>query len=127
MTEQTLTIRGWHPEQLANGPHEHWATKARKKRDAARVAYLSALGAEWVKVPGRVRLEIVFVFPQRRRRDPDNLYARAKGLIDGVKEFFEDDDADHLDLHVSALVQPKTKETRLRLMALSPEGNEVTQ
>jgi hypothetical protein len=61
------------------------------------------------------RLTIVFVFPLNRRRDVDNLFARAKHVCDGIKPFIIDDDSDHLDLRVEAVVERGVKETRLTL------------
>ena len=113
---QSLVIPNFLPAQLANGPHEHWATKQSKKREASSMVRMAAMLAKWTPVPGRVRLDITFVFPQKRRRDYDNLVARTKGLLDGLKgRWFEDDDLEHLDLHVTAIVEPKVKETRITL------------
>jgi Holliday junction resolvase RusA-like endonuclease len=94
--------------------------RAIKARKAAKVmAWTSARQARWQFVPGRVRLQITYVFPINRRRDIDNLYARSVGLVNGLKgEFFEDDDTEHLDLHVTGIVERGVKETRLVLEAI---------
>jgi hypothetical protein len=135
---QTAVINGWHPTMSANGSHGHWATR-QKKHDIDRdTAWATAMQAGWVFVPGRVRLTIVLVYPQRygRGMDADNAVARCKGLIDGLKGFeakhlplvgvtldrptrrkgyFEDDSTDWLELVVRAEVEPGVKATRLTL------------
>lgn len=124
MTEQTLTIRGWHPPQELNAGHSHWAVVAKHRDQTKRLVWLSARGAEWVFFPGRVRLEVTLVYPRRYEADPDNLHARCKALLDALKgEFFSDDRGSVLDLVVTTAVQRKTKETRLRLVALDAKGS----
>ena len=116
MTRQSLVIPGWHPPQFANGSHGHWRAKWEAKRDAGWLAALVAQTQGWRFVPGKVRLEIVLVYPRKYRVDSDNLHARCKGLIDGLKaEFFTDDSTDWLELHVTATVEKGVKETRVTL------------
>ncbi|MBA7476955.1 hypothetical protein ES705_03346 [subsurface metagenome] len=58
----------------------------------------------------RARLNLTFVFPQRRRRDKDNLIARFKPGLDGIvaSGLVVDDDAEHLEISgVDILVDPK--------------------
>lgn len=117
---QTLTVRDWMPQWNPNGTgnRSHWATLQKRKRADEVMAWAAARQAGWVRIPGKVRLEIVFVYPRKVRVDTDNLYSRVKGLVDGLKkEFFEDDSTDVLDLHVTAVVEPGTKETRMTLRA----------
>lgn len=109
MTQQ-LVIERWLPEAISNGSHGHWSVKRAKLREAQDMAYASAREAGWQRIDGKVHLAIHYVFPDRRRRDLDNLVARSKGVIDGLKEhFFEDDSMDVLTLEVSAAVEPKRK------------------
>lgn len=114
--KQTLVIKDWVPAPLANGSHGHWSQRQKKIKAAKTMAWACARYAGWAFVPGRVRLTIVYVFPVNRKRDTDNLYTRSKGLVDGLKgDFFTDDDTEHLELVVLAVVLPKTTETRLML------------
>jgi Holliday junction resolvase RusA-like endonuclease len=48
----------------------------------------------------RARLDLTFVFPQRRRRDRDNILSRAKPGIDAIVDagLIIDDDAEHLEI-----------------------------
>jgi Holliday junction resolvase RusA-like endonuclease len=114
---QELVIPDWLPEQLANGQHGHWATRQKRLRKAQHAVWVAARLAGWQPISTRAKLTIVLVFPNQRRRDVDNLYARAKGLVDGVRlgGWVIDDDTAHLDLEVRAEVVPGTRETRIRL------------
>ena len=119
--KQTAVIADWLPAPVLNGSRQqHWSVlRSRAATDKAH-AWLAARHAGWRFVPGRVQLTVTFVFSVKRRRDTDNLYARAKHLVDGLKGvFFTDDDADHLDLVVRAEQRPGAKETRLVLESLS--------
>lgn len=116
---QTFLITGWIPEQLANGPQGSWRSTWRKKKDAAEMAYCAARQEGWDFMPGKVRMVITYIFPQKRTRDIDGLVSRSKGLIDGLKgHFFQDDDTEHLDLSVKAEVIPGIKATRVTLTSL---------
>lgn len=111
-------IRGWLPEPLSNVHADHWRKRERKLKAARVMAWASAKQAQWQPIRVRARLSITLVFPQQRRRDIDNLYARCKGLVDGLKEWFVDDSTEWLDLRVEACVEPGVKETRLVLEAI---------
>jgi hypothetical protein len=139
-TVQTLTIKDWHPRTNVNGDNarRHWSV-IRRNHDIDRdMAWASAKQAGWVFVPGRVKLTITLVYPQKYRVDADNLAARCKGLIDGLKDgrapgyskgrgtqfiagygniqgFFHDDSTEWLDLEVRAVVERGVKETRIEL------------
>lgn len=81
--------------------------------------------AGWTAVAGRVRLTIVLVYPRKYRVDADNLAARCKGLLDGLKSdhkhnqgrlgWFADDSTEWLDLVVRAEVRPGQKATEITL------------
>ena len=137
---QTLTITDWHPTMSANGSHGHWRTH-QKKHDVDRdMAWAAARQANWEFVPGKVHLTVTLVYPRKYRVDADNLAARCKGLIDGLKGrsslngvratmivngqlqpafgFFTDDSTEWLDLVVRAEVVKGVKATRLELRAV---------
>jgi hypothetical protein len=98
------------------------------------MAWASAKHAGWQFVNGRVRLTITLVYPRKYRVDADNLAARCKGLIDGLKNytpprpvaiphtgievrrgFIEDDDTEHMELLVRAEVRRGEKATEITL------------
>ena len=99
-TGRTITIALPSGMELlnANDRDGHWA---RRKRVTAALRE----GAGWLARTGRVpalqRAHILAVYepPDRRRRDPANLYASFKACIDGLVDagVLPDDDAAHLD------------------------------
>jgi hypothetical protein len=140
---QTLTITGWHPQWNPNGTgnRSHWATLQRRKRVDEDTVWSAARQANWEFLEGRVKLSIVFVYARPVRVDTDNLYARVKGCVDGLrmqyhtggfprgaeraikrKGFFEDDDVTHLDLHVEARTEKGVKATEITLESLEDEA-----
>jgi len=116
---QKLVIPNWLPPPVLNVSRQrHWAPVSREIREIVRLVYVSAIEARWKPIgrdAPRQRLTVVFVFPMRRRRDVDNLYARAKHCVDGIKPFLVDDDSEHLDLIVKAETVPGVKQTQLTL------------
>jgi crossover junction endodeoxyribonuclease RusA len=56
----------------------------------------------WGPPAERARITVTFVYPDRRRRDPDNAAAGLKGILDGLVEagIVKDDDFDHVELVV---------------------------
>src|SRR5437868_5844915 len=82
---QTVVIHHWHPTTNPNGSHLHWATHQKKHDIDCDVAWACARQAGWEFVPGRVKLTITMVYPRKYRVDADNLAARCKGLIDGLR------------------------------------------
>ena len=107
MTEpQSFCMAGWVPAAVANGSYGHWSTHQRKLRGAQVHTTVCAREAGIRPVAGRARVVITLTFPNHRRRDTDNLYARCKGVIDGLVRggYIEDDDTDRLDLVVKGVV-----------------------
>lgn len=119
--KQTLEIPGWLPPPVLNGSRQlHWSVLKRRADSTKLMAWTAARQAGWTRVPGRVRLTVTFVFTVNRRRDVDNMYARCKHLIDGLKgEFFADDSMDIMELTVKTEVQPGLKATRIELESLA--------
>lgn len=136
---QELTIRDWHPATSANA-RGNWRVIHQRHRADMEMASVCARQAGWRFVPGKVLLTVVLVYPQRYRTDADNLHARVKGLVDGLKTivskkgpymewtrqpgFFTDDDTDHLELVVKAEVQRGVKETRIVLEPLERSADD---
>ncbi len=95
----------------------HW-TALRGYRDATKWQVLKALGEvhhrEW-ETPEFAHVSITFVYKTRRRRDPDNLSGLCKPILDVLvsEGILKDDDAEHLMLSVTALVEKDTNETRI--------------
>lgn len=127
-----LIIPGFVPDSCLslNGRRRaHW-TQIRNAQDAA---------AEWLTwtlhtlyVPehrpsepiGRARVTVEFVYPIHRRRDPDGLAGMVKPLLDVLvrESWLVDDDSDHVDLTVRAMVEPHLTETRIQVENLGQPG-----
>lgn len=96
--------RSWRVElpaglELLNANHRgSWHRKARVTRNLRETA---AWAARIAKVPrfGRAHILAEYCPPDRRRRDPANLYPSVKACIDGLVDagVLADDDAEHLD------------------------------
>jgi Holliday junction resolvase RusA-like endonuclease len=114
MSVQRLVIQDWLPAQIANS-HLNWREHRKRLKAAQVMAWASARQAGWVPLVGRARLTITLVFRTQRRRDTDNLYARVKGVVDGLKEWFVDDDTDHLELIVRSEVRRGQRATEITL------------
>ncbi|MDE2104304.1 MAG: hypothetical protein KGL39_44110 [Patescibacteria group bacterium] len=114
---QLIVIPNWLPAAIANGAHGHWGDKAEKLAEGRQLAHTYARFFGVQPIAGKARLTAEFVFPERRRRDADNLTARLKGVIDGLRDakVLADDDTDHLEIAVKATVVPGTRELRLTL------------
>ncbi len=118
---QTLLIKDWLPEPLSNVSADHWRKREKKLKAAQVMVWASAKQAGLVPVVGRAIVSFELVFPVKRRRDLDGLHSRIKGCLDGLVRggWIEDDSIDHIDLRVSAVVEPGTKATRISLEAVA--------
>lgn len=133
---QRCVITDWHPTVNPNQRTNHWSV-ARKRHDIdAQTAWATAKQAGWAFVPGKVRLTIVLVYKKRPLPDQDNLVARVKGCVDGLRDvqmaaiqkghmdpragrgFFHDDSPEYLELVVRAEVRPEVKCVELELESI---------
>lgn len=110
MLRWETTIEGWVPDRrlLLNARNRtHWQV-IRKIRDLAKETvanHVQAIGlANRVGKLSRAYVTILFEFPQRRRRDPDNLAGMVKPILDAIVQqgLLVDDDCDHIELTISA-------------------------
>lgn len=119
-----LVLPGYVPDSRLslNGRHRtHWAVTSRLRREAAwhLVKALLEVETEWVAPDGLVQVDVVFVYPLHRRRDPDGLAAMATPLLNMLVAhgLLWDDDSEHVELAVRAVVERGVTETRLTLRA----------
>ena len=85
----------WPPRVLSPNMRGHWATKARFAKRYRQECYLraQALGARPLQEePETLRIRIVFMPPDRRSRDLDNLLASMKHGLDGLAQALGVDD-----------------------------------
>jgi Holliday junction resolvase RusA-like endonuclease len=126
---QRCVVEDWLPPPMVNGTasRRHWAFYYRSSKSAQKTVWATAKHAGWVKIQTKAHLTITLIFPQKRRRDTDNLYARCKSLIDGLKDFIVDDSTDWLELEVRERVEPKRKATELILSEVQPTSNPIQE
>ena len=97
------------PLLSANG-REHWAVKARRTRQ---LRYLGFCLARQQRIPRLARAHVLATYrpPDRRRRDPANMYPTVKAMLDGLTDagVWADDDAAHVlgpDMRLSPIPCP---------------------
>ncbi len=102
----------WPPPELSPNARVHWAEKQRATRDYRFECFASAanhrISETFARRPVRrrtplstpVTARVVFVVPDRRRRDLDNALASMKAAWDGLVDqgLLVDDDSKHLKL-----------------------------
>lgn len=75
---------------------KHWsstnAVKVKYLADCHALALQAARQAGFEAKPGRIQVELLFLSPDRRRRDIDGLMSSCKALVDGVATALKVDD-----------------------------------
>ena len=90
MSVLRITIPGLPPRECSPNARVHWKVRSLTAQEYKEV--VTMLGnverhkAKWT-APDKAKVHVVFVLPDRRRRDRDNLIARAKPLIDALGPF----------------------------------------
>ena len=84
----------WPPKELSPNYAGHWAPQASAKKKYRFAVWALALQAKW-KVPeeGKIRLEIEFYPPDKRKRDKDNMVGSFKAGQDGLADAWGVNDA----------------------------------
>lgn len=88
----------WPPSALSpNTRHAHWSQLAKAKRRYRQACHLEALAGHCrlmrLAPDERLHLTLLFVPPDRRARDLDNLIASMKSGLDGVADALGVDDS----------------------------------
>jgi Holliday junction resolvase RusA-like endonuclease len=109
MTKPMLTI---HLNDIPPGANELHRTnrydvgklRAQWKQDAYRVAMNEVNRLKWRAPNVKAVVSVLFRFPDRKRRDPDNYTAGLKGVLDGLVQagVLRDDDFGSIALQVDA-------------------------
>lgn len=77
-----------------NGPHRHWAPKAKARNAARQLAHLTTLSAlQGQPPPTFTRYALTFFHPVIRTRDDDNALASTKAYRDGIAKALRVDDS----------------------------------
>jgi crossover junction endodeoxyribonuclease RusA len=91
----------WPPPELSPNARVHWGTKKRATEKYRQDCYL-VVRETWAQgwIPVCSTAKVVFVVPDKRRRDLDNAMASMKAAWDGLVDagLLVDDDSKHLKL-----------------------------
>ena len=120
-----IVLEGWQPDRRLslNGRARgdganHWATRSKLTADAKALVFTGC----WLKMRRftRARVTITFVYPNKRRRDPDGLAGLVKPILDGMvaAEILPDDDCEHIELTLRARVEPGRTATEIELESI---------
>ena len=93
------------PIELSPNARVHWAERQQAARVFSNAIYYSCVdainryGQERRSYP-KAKLSLTFVFPQKRKRDRDNLIAMFKPGLDALVKvgLLKDDDSEHLTI-----------------------------
>lgn len=90
----TTIVLPWPPQNLSPNARLHWAALAKSKKAyrAACGLQARAQGAQAMKAE-RLKLEVTFFPPSKRRIDLDNCVARMKSGFDGLADVLGVDDS----------------------------------
>lgn len=86
-------ILPWPPATLSPNARQHWSALARAKKAYRRecAAQAQLQGLRRIE-PAKLHVSLVFVPPNRRAHDLDNLLARMKSGLDGLADVLGVDD-----------------------------------
>lgn len=112
---------GWPNPVLSPNTRAHWSKKARATKDARREGWLQARkSVPLLKVPPGhyIAIEWVFVPPNLRRYDDDNLLARMKPHRDGIAQYLGVDDGIFRSSHRVAKVPTPGGQVLVKIQVL---------
>lgn len=120
MLRWEIVVDGWMPDgrlSLNGRRRTHPLRVAGLTTDAKLVLSGFILAGPAFPVPriDPAHVAITFVYPTRRRRDPDGLAGMAKPILDTLVDFglLVDDDCEHISLTVAAEVERGVTATRI--------------
>lgn len=94
-------ILPWPPATLSPNARQHWSALARAKKAYRQACADQALVQGIRRIdPAKLHVSLVFVPPNRRAHDLDNLLARMKSGLDGLADVLGVDDK-HWSLSIS--------------------------
>lgn len=111
------------PTLTLNGRY-HWAVRSRESKRLRGVAFWLATGDRLPKGLGFVEVTLHWQPPTRGRRDPDNMFAYLKPLLDGLRDYglVADDDSKHV--RPLCEVEPAARPARMWLTITDLSGPE---
>lgn len=82
-----MIILPWPDKVLSPNSRVHWSKKAKATKSARTHAGWATKAAKLpIEGEGHIDLHIIFMPPDKRRRDTDNMISSIKGVIDGVAD-----------------------------------------
>lgn len=99
MAALKVVLLPWPDKRLNPNARIHFAQKAKVFAEAKNTAYLLAIQAGLRGYQGR-RLRLVFMLPDKRRRDLDNLHASMKAALDGLAMAIGCDDSEFCPIEI---------------------------
>ena len=121
-----LVLDGWQPDarlSLNGRRRNQWPVVRRLQQEAKdyvgwRVLWGWALGQVASEATGPRHVTVTFVYPNRRRRDLDNLAGMAKPCLDALVDagLLVDDDAEHCALTIAVRVEVGRRATEIRVV-----------
>lgn len=125
-----LQLSGDRPALNLNDRH-HWAAKAKVTKRVRLEAAARAAGLRLPRGLGHVHSQLVWLAPDARRRDEDNLVATAKPAWDGLVDYglVPDDEPRYMTKHMPRIIpHPRRGESRVDLWVwLAPRGESVPE
>lgn len=87
---------------------KHWGSTNDVKKGARETAHKAtkSLMEAWKEPEGNIPLSILFIAPDKRHRDLDNLLAASKAALDGVAEALGVDDKRFKPIMVDSIASP---------------------
>lgn len=93
MTEHRITLP-WPPKELSPNRRGHWAKSHKHRQQYKHDCHYFALFQGLLKINAdRVKVNIIFHPPDRRKRDDDNMIGAFKAGRDAIAELIGVDDA----------------------------------
>jgi crossover junction endodeoxyribonuclease RusA len=115
-------------ELLSLNGREHWAARNRTFQSLKKAAWAMLLNARLPKLE-RVTVRVIYDPPDRRPRDPDNLSATVKPLVDAIvaAKILPDDTSEHVLWAHGEVSTEVRRPSRLRIIITEvlPAAEEV--
>ena len=109
-----IVVLAWPPRACQPNSNAHPHTRSTARRLQRGQAAAATLLLDDLPAADVLQAELLFVPPDRRRRDLDNLVASMKGAIDGV--FDEQGRDDHaIRVIVASMAEPDRDDSRVEL------------
>lgn len=119
-TERVTVELPWPPRELHPNARIHWAAKSRITKKARNSAAWLAKGAGAGNLcVERLNVSILFMAPDKRRRDTDGMISSVKAYLDGIADATGVDDS-NFNLTIKRAEPIKGGLVRVQIEAVTP-------